>query len=70
MPIVINNEHLEKLIQAEQERRGDATPTATARTLLTERLRDIEIEKKAQGEPSDHAASEPVAKGSSVSSAA
>ena len=38
MPIQIDDKYLEKLIEAEQAKRGDSTKTRTAVALLRERL--------------------------------
>ena len=53
MAINIRDENLERRIEAEQTRRSDATTAKTARTLLTERLQDIETAIKQNGNPAN-----------------
>lgn len=45
MAVIIRDQHLENLIDAERQRRGDATQAKTLSDLARERLREIEVEK-------------------------
>jgi len=49
MAVLIDDDHLEQLIEEEAERRGQKTKAATVKTLLTERLTELRVLREHRG---------------------